>query len=88
MYLALHRVCVDLAHVLAAVLLLHTAHVEVPGAVVRVRHGHAGVVRDHVVVDGLYRLRVRLHPPHLSQSTHKLLFSLLPMVTNTQTYQW
>lgn len=85
MYLALHGVCVDLAHVLATVLLLHTAHVKVPGAVVRVRHRHPGVVRDHVVVDGLYRLGVRLHPPHLS--TNNLLYNFPPIVIDTKSYE-
>lgn len=85
MYLALHGVCVDLAHVLATVLLLYTAHVQVPGAVVRVRHRHPGVVRDHVVVDGLYRLGVRLHPPHLS--ANNLLYNLPLIVTDNKNYE-
>jgi hypothetical protein len=66
-YLALHRVSVDLAHVTAAVLLLHAPDVQVPGAEVVVRNCHPGVVRDDVVVDGLDGLGVRLHPADLQQ---------------------
>lgn len=64
-YLTLHRVSIYLAHVLAPVLLLHTLDVEVPGGVVAMGHGHAWVVSDHVLVDRLDGLRVRLHPAHL-----------------------
>lgn len=66
-YLALHWVGVDLAHVAASVLLLHAPDVQVPGAEVVVRNGHAGVVCDDVVVNGLDGLGVRLHPADLQQ---------------------
>lgn len=66
-HLTLHRVSVDLAHVLAAVLLLDALDVKVPGGVVAVGDGNTRVVRDHVLVNRLDRLRVRLYPAHLSK---------------------
>ena len=65
MYLALHGVRVDLAHVGPLILALHVADVEGPGVDVVVGDGEASVVRDDVLVDGQDRLGVRLDPRHL-----------------------
>lgn len=64
-YLTLHRVRINLAHVLAPILLLNALDVQVPGGVVAVRDRHARVVGDHMFVNRLDRLRVRLHPAYL-----------------------
>ena len=61
-----HGVRVDLAHVLAAVLLLDLGDVQVEGGEEVARDGDAPVVRDDGVVDRLDRLRVGLHPSDLS----------------------
>lgn len=60
-----HRIRVDLAHVLAFVVLLHVVDVKVPSRVVVVGYADARIMGDHVVVDRLDRLGVRLHPSHL-----------------------
>ena len=67
-YLTNHGVSVDLAHVGSHVLVGDPADDEVPRAVVVVGHVDPWVVGDHVGVDRLNRLRVCLHPPHLSRS--------------------
>ena len=61
-----HRVRVDLAHVLPAVLLLDLRDVQVEGGGEVARDGDAPVVRDDGVVHRLHRLRVGLHPRDLS----------------------
>lgn len=63
--LTLHRIRVDLAHVLAPILFLYILDVEVPSGVIVVRNRYSGVVCDRVVVNSLNRLGVSLHPAHL-----------------------
>lgn len=64
-YLTLHRVCVNLAHVLPSVFFLHALYVEVPRGVVAVRNRHPRVMRNHVLVNGLYGLRICFYPADL-----------------------
>lgn len=63
--LTFHRIRVDLAHVLSAVLLLHAVYVQVPGAEIGMADGNSGVVCDDVVMNRLDGLSVGLHPSHL-----------------------
>ena len=63
--LILHGVRVDLAHVLAAVLLLDLSDVQVEGGEEVARDGDAPIVRDDGVVDRQDLLQVGLHPRHL-----------------------
>lgn len=67
-YLALHRIGVQLAHVAASVVLRHRFHVQIPRVLVGMRHGHPRIVRDNVLVYGLDRFCVRLHPADLRAS--------------------
>lgn len=64
-HLVLHDGGVDLAHVTAAVALLHLADVQVPGAVLVVGEGDARVVGHDAVLQGQDGLRVDLQPPDL-----------------------
>lgn len=64
-HLTLHRVRVQLAHVAAAVLLLHRLDVQIPRELVRVGNTDSGIVGDDVLVNRLDRLRVGLHPADL-----------------------
>ena len=70
-----HGVGINLAHVGPPVLFLHPPDVKEPGVPVALRHVHPGVVGDHVVVDGLDRLRVGLHPPHLGAQRRTKVFT-------------
>ncbi|KAJ8883687.1 hypothetical protein PR048_015541 [Dryococelus australis] len=63
--LLLHDVGVDLAHVAAAVRLLHLADVQPPRVVQVVRDCDARVVRDHLAVEREDRLVLRSQPSHL-----------------------
>lgn len=65
LYLALHGIRVQLAHVAASVVLGHRLHVQIPRVCVRVRHADARIVRDDVLVNRLDRLGVRLDPADL-----------------------
>ena len=65
--LILHGVRVDLAHVLAAVLLGDLLDVQVEGGAQVARDGDAAVVRDDGVVDRQDLLQVGLHPRHLRE---------------------
>ena len=60
-----HGISVDLAHVLAPVLLSNALNVEVEGCVEVARDAHALVVGDDCIVDGLDGLGIGLDPPHL-----------------------
>lgn len=63
--LLLHDAGVDLTHVAAAVGLLHLPNVQVPRALVVVRHGDAGIVRHHLGVQRQNGLVLGAHPAHL-----------------------
>lgn len=75
-YLAYHRIGIYLAHVFAAVFLLHVFYVQIPRGVVGMGHGHSGIVRDDVVVYGLYGFCIGFHPTDLRQND---------LITNTFT---
>ena len=60
-----HGVRVDLAHVPAAVLLLHISNVQLPLLVFPVGEGHPLVPGDDAVVDGQDGLSVHPHPGNL-----------------------
>lgn len=77
-----HGVGVDLTHVPAAITLLHVLEVKVPGAVVVVRQRDAGVLRDHVVVDGQDGLGVHAHPRYLPRDT-QILAHVTPLLHST-----
>lgn len=64
-HLALHRIGVQLAHVSTPVLLHHRFDVQIPGVEVRMRNRDPGIVGDDLLVDGLYRLGICLHPADL-----------------------
>lgn len=66
-YLTDHRVSVDLSHVLSTILLLYWFDVETPHGVVRVGHGHTGIVCDDVSVNCLYSFRVCTDPANLEK---------------------
>lgn len=66
-YLTDHRVSVDLSHVLSTILLLYCFDVETPHGVVRVGHGHTGIVCDDVSVNCLYSFRVCTDPANLEK---------------------
>ena len=63
--LADHRVSVNLAHVVAPVLLLHLADVQQPSHGVVVGDAEPRQSRDHVAVDGQDHLPVDVDPGHL-----------------------
>ena len=60
-----HGICVDLAHVPAAVWLLRPLDVEEPFVPRGSREGDAGIPRDDVVVDGKDGLGVNSDPRNL-----------------------
>lgn len=60
-----HRIGVDLAHVVAAVFLLHLADMKQPGHGVVVGYREPRQPRDHVPVDGQDHLPVDVDPGHL-----------------------
>ncbi len=63
--LFLHLLGVELAHVAAAVALLHLPDLQLPDAVLLVVHVDARVVRDHALVQRQDRLVLRLQPTNL-----------------------
>ena len=64
-HLICHWICVDLAHVLSAIVLLNLVDMQVEVGLKVPGDGDARVVRDHGVVKCLDRLRVSLDPTHL-----------------------
>jgi len=66
--LANHRVGVDLAHIVAAIVLMSLIHVQQP-RVVRVGDAISRYPRYHMPVDGQYHLPVYVNPGNL-QSVH------------------
>lgn len=70
--LADHGVGVNLAHVVAPILLLHLTHVQQPGHGVVVRDAEPCQSRDHVPVDRKDHLPVDMDPCHLRTKTVKL----------------
>jgi len=63
--LLLHDAGVDLTHVAAPVRFFHLTNVQLPGAVVVVRHADPRIVRHDLVMKRQDSLVLRLHPSHL-----------------------
>jgi len=63
--LLLHHAGVDLTHVAAAVRLFHLPDVQIPRALVVLRHRDARVVRHHLGVKRQDGLVLGAHPTHL-----------------------
>ena len=61
---------VDLAHVVAAVILPHAADEQRPGLVVLVRDAVAGDARDHARVNGHDHLPSQVNPSHLNRKKY------------------
>lgn len=62
--MTLHGIAVDLAHVPSAVRLLDVLDPQLPDALLRVADPNAMVLRDDIVLDGEYGLRVHAQPGH------------------------
>lgn len=63
--LAHHRVRVQLAHIIASVVLLHVVDVKQPGLLIVVGHRESRYLHDHVFVNGQEHLTTYVNPRHL-----------------------
>ena len=72
--LALHGVCVNLAHVPTPVCFTNVADVEVPCLVFAVGDADAMVLGDDMYVDGQYRLGVDPQPSYLEPNELCIIF--------------
>jgi hypothetical protein len=85
-YLAFHRVCIDLTHVLAPVLLLNVSDVQIPDRLTVVRYSYPMVVCYDMYMYSLYGFSVRFDPADLQIGIKfiiNFLNVLLPNIRNT-----